>query len=69
MGEELKQTREHLQYDRWFMACSSFWDQFGFEEAYDHTYLPWEKWYADGLTVEQAVRLAHREVFGQDLPV
>ncbi len=50
------------------MACSNWWDQVGFEEAYDYPFLPWEQWYQTGRTVEQAVRLAHRATFGEDLP-
>ena len=50
------------------MACSNWWDQAGWEEAYDYPWLPWEQWYAAGLTVDAAVRLAHRETFGEDLP-
>ena len=61
-------TNSQLSYRDWFMACSNWWDQAGWEEAYDYPWLPWEQWYAAGLTVDAAVRLAHRETFGEDLP-
>jgi len=64
----LLDTREQCDYATWFFHCDRWWDEVGFEQAWDYTQYDWEQWYASGLTVEQAVRLAHRETFGSDLP-
>ncbi len=65
--DSLDLTRAQLSFNAWFDAASNHWDRYGFEEAYDWRQLPWEQWYAAGLTVREAARSAHREVFGQDL--
>lgn len=66
---ELQKTCSDLSYRDWFFACDRWWDAVGWEQASDWLKLPWEQRYASGFTVEQAVRAAHREVFGSDLPV
>ncbi len=60
-------TNAELSFKDWFDAASNHWDRYGFEEAYDWRQLPWEQWYAAGLTARQAARAAHRQVFGEDL--
>ena len=64
----LQRSKLDADYQDWFMMCDRWWDEVGFEQAYDYGKYPWEHWYSSGLTVEMAVRLAHRETFGSDLP-
>jgi hypothetical protein len=65
---ERQATCDTYDYDRWFFACERWWDEVGWEEASDYLYLPWQEWYAAGYTVDAAVRAAHRETFGRELP-
>ena len=57
-------TRRERSFDEWLADCSSWCDLIRGEEAYEHPGLDWEAWYAQGLTVEQAVRRADACVFG-----
>lgn len=65
---ELQATCASHDYTAWFLACERWWDEVGFEEARDYSHYPWEQWYASGLTVDAAVRAAHRLTFGSELP-
>lgn len=65
---ELQATCATHDYNSWFSACERWWDEAAWEEATDYLYLPWAQWYAAGYTVDAAVRAAHREVFGSEMP-
>jgi len=63
-GFGLQRTCADASYDEWLQLCTLWWDQMGTEEVLDYPHLPWDAWYSAGLTVDQAVRMAHRETFG-----
>jgi hypothetical protein len=57
-------THQDRTYEQWLADCSAWWDMTHGEEAHDYPWLEWRQWYEQGLTVEAAVRLAHKSIFG-----
>jgi hypothetical protein len=57
-------TRADCDFDSWLYACSQWWDMTCGDEVEDFPGLEWREWYRQGLTVEEAVGRANRQVYG-----
>ena len=64
----IHQSRAGTSYADWLWLCERWMDEKCAEELRDYPHFPWEQWYAAGHTVDEAVRLAHRELYGSDAP-
>ncbi len=51
-------------YDQWLMIADDWWGMNKGDSAYDYPDLPWQEWYAEGISPQEAAGRADAQVYG-----